>query len=538
MSDTLQDSPSSRMDKMEDDDINEPISETVENTEEENHTDEEKEKNEAPEETNKMEDDVAEDEVEDEEEEEEEGEEEEEKKTKRRTPPKQQKKINQERKCKKKLKLEIERKQPNYINIEEEEGEIEEDDLLLASPKMMITEKKTTTIKKSSSGNSYMDEMEHSNSGSGISERGTTITAISEYQKQKNFASILDNLCKIGLEAVIVISDRGVILRANPTALQLTEYLQDELINHKINKLLPKYYRERHDGYLLRYTRTLCPVILNRVREGYHLVRKARFVGEKEEDRKIPVALKTTEIVDQNGQRYFVGVLRDDRIYQYNRIHSDIVQRMYPASIYQQVMKKDGRVIHGRDNLTCVFVDLVGFSSYCKTLSTEKVVVMLNDFFEVMDKAVAGKGRFIKTIGDCYMYVCGLQCCEPDVRIKHVDHAAMAIDIGMEALVALKEANFPLQVRIGVCAGTAIFGVFGSSIPTFDVFGDVVNIASRMEKIATPNRVTVFSNVKALTSYFYNFEERFVKIKGFPGEHQVFDVLSRKDPNSIYSIAL
>lgn len=369
------------------------------------------------------------------------------------------------------------------------------------------------------------------------SDSGTHVTSISSYQKQKNFANILDNLCLIGLEAVVVISDRGVLLRANSVALDLTEYTQDEMVNHKINKLMPKYYRTRHDGYLLRYSRTLCPVILNRVRKGYDIIRKARFRGEPEDARRIPVSMKVTEIVDQNNQRYFVGCLRDERVFRSNEIHSRIVQKMYPPVLYRRVMENDNKVISGRDNCTAVFVDLVGFSSYCKGLdSSDDLVIMLNKFFNMMDSVVGDRGRFIKTIGDCYMYVCGLECCE--TQTKHNDHPTQAINIGLDALEVIESNEFPLKVRIGVCSGQAVYGIFGHNIPVFDVFGDVINIASRMETVATHGRVTVFNNVQRLCHQYFDFEERLVEIKGFKGKHKVYDVLGRKSEDEVYSINL
>jgi len=358
--------------------------------------------------------------------------------------------------------------------------------------------------------------------------------AVSEYQKQKNFAKVLDNLCKIGMDGMIVISDRGVILRVNGIVLSLLEYLQDELVNSKINKLLPKYHRSRHDGYLLRYNRTLCPVILNHERKGFHIVRKARYQGEPEELRSIAIALKVTEIVDANGQRYFVGVIKDERVWYKNEVHSKIVKQMFPDPIYNEVMKHKTN-ISGKDDCSVVFVDLVGFTSKCEAMKPSEIVMLLNRYFKIMDEAIGESARFIKTIGDCYMYVCGLECCTPNM-IKYYDHPKKAIDIALRSLELLKQNGFELNVRIGICTGSAVFGVFGNKIPVFDVFGEVVNIASRMENLGTPGSVTVFNNVRNLTQNFFEFRERVVDIKGMKGKHNVYDVIGVKKRSDIFRI--
>jgi adenylate cyclase len=141
------------------------------------------------------------------------------------------------------------------------------------------------------------------------------------------------------------------------------------------------------------------------------------------------------------------------------------------------------------------------------------VVSFLDDLFSRFDELAATCGvEKIKTIGDSYMAVAGA----PEPRDDHAQ-AAMALARGM--LDSLAEARDPLslalELRIGLASGPVVGGVIGQKRILFDLWGDTVNIASRMESSGVPGRIQVAPSTRALLRESWSFEERdAVEVKG------------------------
>ncbi|MFP6580831.1 MAG: adenylate/guanylate cyclase domain-containing protein, partial [Myxococcota bacterium] len=132
----------------------------------------------------------------------------------------------------------------------------------------------------------------------------------------------------------------------------------------------------------------------------------------------------------------------------------------------------------------------------------------------------------IKTIGDCYMVVGGI----PDRRTTHCQQIA---DFALEALEQFndyaKDFGEPLQIRIGMHTGTVVAGVVGTKKFSFDLWGDVVNIASRLESAGVPNRIHVSDAVHVRLMDDFAFEERGnIEVKGKGSIHTWF-LLDRND---------
>jgi len=140
-------------------------------------------------------------------------------------------------------------------------------------------------------------------------------------------------------------------------------------------------------------------------------------------------------------------------------------------------------------------------------------VEMLNDLFTRFDDLARRHGvEKIKTIGDCYMAVCGV----PEVR---PDHAVVLATMALEMLNAVREFNqvhnTALEIRIGLNTGPVVAGVIGRSKFIYDLWGDTVNTASRMESSGVPGRVQVTDATRQAAVGTFEFEERGeVDVKG------------------------
>ena len=164
-------------------------------------------------------------------------------------------------------------------------------------------------------------------------------------------------------------------------------------------------------------------------------------------------------------------------------------------------------------SVTVLFGDIVGFTAFSQTVSPEIMVGVLNDLFTRFDQIAENHGlEKIKTIGDCYMAVAGLPVAVPD----HADRVAnMAIDM----LIAIEDFNassqHPMNIRIGISTGEAVAGIIGKNKFLYDLWGDVVNTASRMESHGIAGRIQMSESTRQALTRPYSLEHRgVIEVKG------------------------
>ena len=165
------------------------------------------------------------------------------------------------------------------------------------------------------------------------------------------------------------------------------------------------------------------------------------------------------------------------------------------------------------DEATVLFCDLVGFTRIASQLTALDLIHSLNSIFSEFDALTHTLGvEKIKTIGDAYMAVAGL----PEAR---PDHAETAAELALGMLAALDRVNAAsptrFQVRIGMHTGTVVAGIIGTHKFIYDVWGDTVNIASRLEAGGAPGRIQVSEETRAKLAHRYEFEPRgAIKLRG------------------------
>ncbi|MCB1455368.1 MAG: adenylate/guanylate cyclase domain-containing protein, partial [Nitratireductor sp.] len=204
-----------------------------------------------------------------------------------------------------------------------------------------------------------------------------------------------------------------------------------------------------------------------------------------------------------------------------------LLQNLMPGSVAARLKDRPNEIIADSfDSVTILFADIVGFTPRANRFTPAEVVQFLNRIFSEFDK-LAEKHRLekIKMIGDAYMVAGGL----PDPRDGHADAVAeMALDMRNVTEELSDKLGERIEVRIGIHTGPAVAGVIGTRKMFYDVWGDTVNTASRMESHGSAGRIQVTSEAYEQLQDRYRFEPRgTVDVKG-KGEMELYYLLERQ----------
>ncbi len=211
------------------------------------------------------------------------------------------------------------------------------------------------------------------------------------------------------------------------------------------------------------------------------------FVGQKD------LAFGMLEVEQEKSERLLLNVL--------------------PKEIAQVLKDNDQTIATRFPAITVLFADVVGFTPLSQDLSPEELVGVLNEVFSYFDSLVESLGlEKIRTIGDSYMVASGV----PVPRDDHA-HAAARMALDMMGYVSRSNgpASRPLVFRVGISSGPAVAGVIGKAKFQYDVWGDTVNTASRMESHGVPGRIQLSSTTYELVKDEFVCEPRgVVEVKG------------------------
>ncbi len=166
-----------------------------------------------------------------------------------------------------------------------------------------------------------------------------------------------------------------------------------------------------------------------------------------------------------------------------------LLLNVLPVEIAARLREKAGTIADTLDSVSVLFADIVGFTPMSSQMGANRLVEVLNALFCKFDDFVEEAGlEKIKTIGDCYMVASGV----PAVRR---DHAQALARVGLNMLAYVAAHEFPygrqLGLRVGISSGSVVAGVIGTRKFSYDLWGETVNIASRMESDGTPGKVQI-----------------------------------------------
>ena len=195
---------------------------------------------------------------------------------------------------------------------------------------------------------------------------------------------------------------------------------------------------------------------------------------------------RLTAFADQAG-----NAIRNANLYrdsQEARQRSDeLLKVILPEKIAEELKANDRVLARRYEDVAVLFADVVGFTNYCDTHDPEQVLIALAEITERFEDIADAHGlEKLKTIGDSFMATAGLlqPVLNPDLQ---------CVKAGLDMVRACRDLNSEWTVRVGVHSGELIAGVLGSKKFQFDVWGDTVNTASRVESNGVPNGVSVSS---------------------------------------------
>eukprot|EP00804_Cyclotella_cryptica_P009057 CCRYP_003157-RD/>CCRYP_003157-RD protein AED:0.08 eAED:0.08 QI:0/0.8/0.83/1/0.6/0.83/6/517/887 len=315
-------------------------------------------------------------------------------------------------------------------------------------------------------------------------------------------------------DGLFVIDHGGIIQRVNEASCNVFGWSREEFIGQNIKMIMPDGHAENHDRYLSRY-----------VQSGFkRMIGKEREVEARRRDGStFPCILGLSEVVT-NGTTQFVGFVRDVTMQkslllaEAEREASDsLLFNILPEHIAYRLKADPSHIADHYDNTTILFADIVGFTDRTSKMSPHD------------DK--------VKTIGDCYMITS-----IPSHSLEH-DGCARVCRFALDMLGAVRDFNNtcpqhgPIDFRVGISTGSVVAGVVGTKRFLFDMWGDAVNVAARMEQSGLAGQIQVTRSVVDSAGSDFTFELRgTLSIKG-KGPMEVY-MLKHAKPNEKWRYSL
>ena len=192
--------------------------------------------------------------------------------------------------------------------------------------------------------------------------------------------------------------------------------------------------------------------------------------------------------LDKYAYERNMDLFREKELVEFERRRADkVLYNVLPASIADELKANEKVNAVKFEGMGVMFADIVGFTSFSKLVPPEAIVLLLNQVFSAFDALVEKRGlEKIKTIGDAYM------------TVAFKDTAGLA-DLSLDMIEVMRQYNksngTDFQIRVGMHVGPAVAGVVGVKRFLYDVWGDTVNVASRMESSGEPGKVHVTESV-------------------------------------------
>lgn len=181
-----------------------------------------------------------------------------------------------------------------------------------------------------------------------------------------------------------------------------------------------------------------------------------------------------------------------------------LLHNILPVAIAERLKRDASAIAEAHPSATVLFLDIANFTPLAQTMTPENLVNMLNAIFSRLD-ALTDKHDVekIKTIGDAYMVAAGVPVAQPD----HVERIGrFAIDASEAVRGYSDHQGNPLKVRIGIATGPVVAGVIGARKFNYDMWGDTVNTASRMESHGLPDRIHTTREFYLAARHAFDFE--------------------------------
>ena len=313
--------------------------------------------------------------------------------------------------------------------------------------------------------------------------------------------------CNSGISRVLMATNKfdEEILKMNLQSLQIAQQAHNfDLLFIIYDNLTNYYLKKKNVGKSFEYLKLKEAIkdsifSLNLIKEAGRLEAKYELEKQVETERnlrlensKITKTIIIASVISLSLLILFVILILKER-----RKTEKLLLNIIPKSISNRLKNNSKTVAEKFENASVVFIDIAGFTNICGNFEPEDIVRVLNIIYTRFDKIADKYGlEKIKTIGDCYMAAAGV----PVINRNHIVNAAMFayeavnIDFGDElknVVIIPDGSNLNIQFRCGLDCGPLIGGVIGEKKFIYDLWGDTVNIASRMEEHGIVSKIQV-----------------------------------------------
>jgi adenylate cyclase len=190
----------------------------------------------------------------------------------------------------------------------------------------------------------------------------------------------------------------------------------------------------------------------------------------------------------------------------------NLLHDMLPGTIAERLADGERLIAETHDSVSVLFADVAGFTAMAEHISANDLLMTLNQLFSSFDRIAARHGiEKIKTSGDAYVAVAGAPLAM-EGHAQAMVRAAAEMQHAVALLGGLRRHG--LQVRIGIASGPVMAGVIGEHRYSYDLWGDTVNLASRMESHGVPGMIQLAASTRALLGDEFEVMERRLQIKG------------------------
>ncbi|EFC43238.1 predicted protein [Naegleria gruberi] len=359
--------------------------------------------------------------------------------------------------------------------------------------------------------------------------------------KQKKFLvdsrERVDNLTAIlstAIEGVIQFDAQGTVEMINTSALRMMGIKSSsEVIGTPVTSLFSTNEREKLEEKLsyLQQSESSGEVVELNAKRG-HAISTNTLDASKSFPIVMSISVAQIEVqqnevmMEKKQKKIFTAIFRDitsekksvELLNIEKKKSENLLLNILPVAVANRLKAGETTISEKFDDVTCLFSDMVGFTSRSSYCSPTELVQMLNYIVNGFDALCdIYKLEKIKTIGDAYFVAGGLY-----LDAKESDHPERTLNFAIDMFKVLKDYNEStgnlysnqLNIRVGIHTGSVVAGVIGTKKFAFDLWGDAVNTASRMESTSLPGRIQISRSTYERVHDLYDYEPREVEVKG------------------------
>ncbi|KAL9649878.1 hypothetical protein ABK040_011351 [Willaertia magna] len=340
------------------------------------------------------------------------------------------------------------------------------------------------------------------------SKKNTIANLLEKAQKE------LNAIVQAAVDGVIICNMEGDVERFNKAAEVMFGHKDMDIVGLPLTTLFSKECVEKVESVLQRFK-----VSAVSISETFELDAKRKSKNKFP----VRVSLSLSFIEGSNeAKRGIISCYVKDitQELKYNKLinaektkSEALLLNILPLPVANRLKSGEKNIYENFKDVTCFFSDIVGFTAMSSKLEPNQVIIMLNGIVNEFDNLVE---KFdlekIKTIGDAYF------CCGGLHQNKSSDHPEAVVKFAISTLDAIfhynVENNTLINIRVGIHTGSVVAGVLGTKKFAYDIFGDAVNTASRMESTGVPGRIQVSRATYERIHDLFEFEEKSVEAKG------------------------